>query len=153
MIVCELSIKVCIIKTSVFHVLITFSRYDFSFNHVFSCSVNFLMAICSFCLRFCLRFSCFGWNFSAIAVAAAAVAAASAGVVVVVAAAASAGVVVMVVVSVVVVLVVVSVVVVLLVVVVVLVEKVEKEEVGDMEVYQRLPRKGGNTPGLQQHKE
>ena len=31
-----------------FHVLITLSRYDFSFNHVFSCSFNFLMAICSF---------------------------------------------------------------------------------------------------------
>ena len=25
------------------------SRYDFSFNHVFSCSFNFLMAICSLC--------------------------------------------------------------------------------------------------------
>ena len=50
-----------------FHVLITFSRYDFSFNHVCSCSFNFLMAICSFLTkRFCLRFSCFGWNFSAI---------------------------------------------------------------------------------------
>ena len=24
------------------------------------------MAICSFCYRFCLRFSYFGWNFSAI---------------------------------------------------------------------------------------
>ena len=32
----------------VFHVLIT-SRYDFSFNHVFSCPFNFLMANCSFC--------------------------------------------------------------------------------------------------------
>ena len=33
----------------VFHVLITFSRYDFSFDQVFSCSFNFLMAICSLC--------------------------------------------------------------------------------------------------------
>ena len=32
----------------VFHVLITLSRYDFSFNHVFSCSFNFFMAICSY---------------------------------------------------------------------------------------------------------
>ena len=32
----------------VFLVLITFSRYDFSFNHVFSCSFNFLMAIFRF---------------------------------------------------------------------------------------------------------
>jgi hypothetical protein len=27
----------------------TFSRYDFGFNHVFSCSFNFLMVICSLC--------------------------------------------------------------------------------------------------------
>ena len=33
----------------VFHVLITLSRYDFSFNHVFSYSFNFVMAICSYC--------------------------------------------------------------------------------------------------------
>ena len=56
----------------------TFSRYDFSFNHVFSCSFNFLMAICSFCSRFCLRFSCFEWNFSAIVGVVAVVAAAAA---------------------------------------------------------------------------
>jgi hypothetical protein len=53
----------------VLHVLITFSLYDFSFNHVFSCSFNFfngyLFVLLTFLLTFFVfwvEFQCYWWG-------------------------------------------------------------------------------------------
>jgi len=58
----------------VFHVLITFSRYDFSFDQVVCVHLTFYWLFVRFVSGFCLRFSCSWWNFSAIVAAAAAAA-------------------------------------------------------------------------------